>query len=169
MRDEIKASLDAALRKSAEQRGARERKWLADEDERAKNLAQFQGLCAEVIRPVLDEFAARLKAAGHGVEVETTGEVRDLTGAVTGRDSIALKIFPTGIPAAEFYRSAAGAPHIRFTFDVYAGKNITLFTSNVFPGSGGRAGPSGTLSFADVVAPRVEAEVLKAVQAVLAK
>ena len=169
MRADIKASLDAAIKKNAEQKSVREKKRLADEDERAKSLAQFKRLCAEVIRPVMDEFAARLKEAGHGVAIETTDEIHDLNGAVTSRDAISMKMYPQGIPTAEFFRSASGAPHITFTFDAYAGRTITIFTSNVFPGSGGRAGSSGTLSFPDVVVPRVEAEVLKAVQAVLSK
>jgi len=155
MADKFESDLDRLLDKFDSQARARDQKREQHKAEEDAFDKEFAALRRDVIRPVLETLATRLKQRGHDFEITEEGRGTDSQGR--SRDaSIQIRIFPGDMKASR------GSEYPMFGFvAVPYKKSVIVHGSNMTPLSGGSAGPRGEYSIKQVTKDLVAQEFIK--------
>jgi hypothetical protein len=105
---------------------------------RASFIEQFRTLKAEMIGPVLNEFAVQLNGEGHAASVIDQQEPSDLHGHFIP-SSVALRVVPAKIGDAPGVQTGGAVVDVTFSANQHAMK-VLVSSSNNAQGSSGKRG-----------------------------
>jgi hypothetical protein len=156
MTDPIDERLGAAFdefdrRKAESERFKQQRK--VDDEVVASSWKQ---VCAEVVRPTLDEIAEKVRARGH------LAEVTEGAGAAGGDAPIEISFLPKDVP------DRGARPHFRFDPPRSGTNDIQTSRSTIMPNRGGSSGPGPVVKMSDVTPALVRELALRVVEEVFA-
>ena len=166
MKEDNKKKLESLLNKYDERETAQKQEVQKVQEVRNKFLDGFDKLCADIIKPAMEEIGATLKAQGHDFKIGTQQEKKDDKGVLLDA-RITMNIFPKGKGSPHGYSSSPPA-HVMFFADKYK-EEIGVHENNIVPsgGSGSAGGKGKKYTLTTLTKEAVEEEIVDSLGKIL--